>query len=211
MFLSFRNQSKIKHRLNRFFSSSSIQLRGDYSVALFFESYYLPSETDKNMLAYHLYPYQTIKLTAIFVYGEDFTRQMSILSIPDSLRLMAILILIFFWMAALVLYSIRKKWKLSNANFLSSFIDTMVTFTAGGNLRMQHKFERWFFGVMLIGAFFISSLFVGEFLDKVYSVIHQKVNTLDEATEMNPPIYVPPTLDVHEIHAILKFVEYHHI
>lgn len=186
-------------------------MRGDYSVALFFESYFLPSESDKNVLAYHLYPYQTIKLTAIFIYGKDFTRQMNILSIPDSIRLMAILILIFVWMATFVLYLLRNKLKLPDANLLSSFIDTMVTFISGGNLRMLHKFERWFFGIMLFGAFFITSLFVGEFLDKIYCVIQQKVDTLEKVTEINPPIFIPPTLDANEIHAIMKFVELDHV
>lgn len=134
-----------------------------------------------------LYPYDSAELVTIFVYGDDFSRHMNILLIPESVQILAGLIVLFKISAAIILFIIRRKFQLRGGNFISAFIDTMVAFTAGGNLRLRHKFERWFFGIMLIGAFFITSLFMGDILDCIYRIFDQKVSTFEQLATVNQP------------------------
>lgn len=157
-------------------------------------------------MIYPLYPYESRKLSVIFVYGTDFTRRMNItMSIPEPIQMMAGYILLFVVLAAIILRLIRKKWKLRRDGLFSTFIDTMIAFIDGGNLRMQHKFERWFFGVLLIAAFFISSLFVGDLLDCVYRIIYEHINTFEQLAQINSSIYISSSLNSEEVYHMLRF------
>lgn len=92
--------------------SFRLQLKGDYSIALYFDPYFLPSSNNKKTMAYPLYPFGTYKLSIIFVYGTDFTRRMNIMSIPGPLQILAGLIALFVGLATIILCIIRRKWKL---------------------------------------------------------------------------------------------------
>lgn len=95
---------------------------------------------------------------------------------------------------------------------MPSLIDTMVAFISGGNLRMRHKWERWFFGILLIGAFFITSLFTGDLLDCIMTILNHKMKRLEQLADLPSPIYVHSTLvnDVEHIQNILRLVEHTH-
>lgn len=111
-------------------------------------------------------------------------------------------------LAMLTLYIIRKKCKLPRNSLSSSIIDTLIAFIAGGNLRMRHKWERWFFGILLIGVFFTTSLFVGDLLDSVYRTMDQKIKTLNQLTELDSPIFIHSSLENHadQVEALLRSV-----
>lgn len=151
-------------------------------------------------MTYPLYPYRSRKLAAIFVYGADFERQMNILSIPGSVQGLAISIVLFIISAAIVLCIIRRKFKLRRDGLISTFIDTMVAFIAGGNLRMQHKYERWFFGILLIAAFFITSIFTGDLLEYVHRILSQEIDTFDQLKNRNQSVYIIPSLSIYAKH-----------
>lgn len=170
------------------------ELKEDHPSALHFSAKQLPSETDKSSITYPLYPYTSDKLAIIFVYGTDYQREMNILFIPGSVQILATLILLFVFLATIILCIVRR------GGFMSAFIDIVIAFIAGGNLRMRFKFERWFFGILLISAFFITSIFTGNLLDCVYQVLNQEINTFEQLANINLPnipAYINPTLAMH--------------
>lgn len=168
-----------------------VRPRRGHSSALRFSSDLLPTKNDKRIQTYSMYPYQTKQVGVIFVYGTDIERLKNIWSIPKSTQTVFILLVLFMNCAAIVLYIVRRRMKLRGAGVAAAFIDTMVAFTAGGNLRMHHKLERWFFGILLIAAFFIITIFMGDLLDSIYQILH-KVDTFDQLSKIESPIYIHP-------------------
>lgn len=67
----------------------------------------------------------------------------------------------------------------------------------GGNLRIEHRFEKWYFGILLIGAFFIVSVFGGDLVDSVVCILNPKMLTFKDLAEMDTQIhfYIDPDLD----------------
>lgn len=157
--------------------------------------------------AHAMYPYSSIDLVAIFFYGNNYQRQRNITFVPASVRLLGGLLTLVVVSGSIILWIIRRKLRLRHGSCMSTFIDAIVIFIAGGNLQMRHKFERWFFGISLIGAFFMTSLWSGDLLDCVYQTMDQKISTYDELTEIDAPIYIPPNFQKHstEIYGMLRF------
>lgn len=148
----------------------------------------LSKRTSEKMLRL-LYPYSTVELRVIFVYGKDFDRRMNIFFVPKSVQLVGILVLLFIFAAAIFLYITRQKLRLPHNDFPSALFDCWIPFIGGGNLRAEHRLERWFFAILLFGAFFIMSVFSSDLLDCVVRVLNAKVSTFAELAEINPPIY----------------------
>lgn len=159
-------------------------------------------------MTYPLYPYESYKLSVLFVYGTDLTREMNIVFVPETIRTLAILIMSFVSSATIALCLMRRRLKLRPAGFISAFTDIIITFIGGGNIRMQHKFERWFFCILLIGNFFIVSLFAGDLLDCIIQILNQRIIRLEQLAGMSSPIFIGKTLSMHEdnILMILRFV-----
>lgn len=153
-----------------------------------------------------------MELAAIFVFGTDFTRQMSAAIIPESIKIISGLIILFITLAAIILYIVRKKLKFRRDGFTSALIDTLIAFFAGGNLRMKHKLERWFFAILLISAFFITSIFVGDILFYVYNIV-TKIKTFQQLAKINSPIYIDKRVEnfSNEIHGLCKYVFIVHV
>lgn len=145
-------------------------------------------------ITYPLYPYDSKKLAVIFVYGTNYQRKTNIVLIPKSTKILAILIVTFIILSAIVLYFARQKWHLRRRSPSSALLDTMIAFIAGGNLEMRHRFERWFFGILLFGAFFITSIYTGDLLDCIFSILNQKVETFEQLAKTNSTIFVNPSL-----------------
>lgn len=144
----------------------------------------------------------------MFVYGQDYTRAMNILFIPGYVQALAGVITLFICLAAVVLSIIRRKFQLPRSDSVSAFIDTIIPFIGGGNVRIDHKCEKWFFGIVIIGAFFITSLFTGDLLDCVYLVLFQKIETFAQLAAINSTFLISPTLSLHilEIAYMLRCV-----
>lgn len=149
---------------------------------------------ERGTMTYQLYPYDSKALCVIFVYGTDFQRGEHFAFVPSYTKILGITLSTFICMAAIVLFIIRKRFKLRRDGFLITFIDTMVAFVAGGNLRMQHRIERLFFGCVLISAFFIVSIFTGTVLDCIYSIAKQEV-TFEKMHGLKSPIFISPSLN----------------
>lgn len=170
----------------------------------------LPAGHDKGTTTHPLYPYDSVKLVVIFVYGTDFTRHMNIVFVPESIQTLAVLLVSFMSSATFVLYLMRRKLKLRRNGLTSTFIDIIIAFIAGGNLRVQHKLERSFFGILLIGVFFLISLVASDLLDCVYRILNQRISTFEQLTKINSSIYIKTALTLHKsiIREMLRFVEH---
>lgn len=173
------------------------------------DSYQLTNSDHKRAVTHHLYPYHANELAVFFVYGKDFTRRLNISHVPESIQILTSVIALFVSFSAIVLCIVRKMLKLRRNGLLASFIDVMIPFIGGGNIRIQHKFEKWFFGILFIGAFFIVSEFSGDLVDWVVSIWNQKINTFEQLAKINPPIFIIPTLKERSRHieAMLRLVK----
>lgn len=83
----------------------------------------------------------------------------------------------------------RQLAKLKRDGFVSSALDTFIAFFSGGNLRMQHRLERIFFGILLIATFFITSIWNDADLISCSLDSEQKIDTFQKLTQLNPNIY----------------------
>lgn len=159
------------------------------------------------MINHPLYPYHVAELTVVFIYGKHFTRRMNILLIPESIQIITTMIIVFASLGAYILYFIRRRLHLRRDGLSSTFIDTMITFIGGGNVRIVHKYEKWFFGILSFGAFFIISVFSGDLLDCFVRILHEKVNSFEKLAFLNSPIFI--NVDFREqsdqIHSMLRF------
>lgn len=157
-------------------------------------------------IVHDLYPYHSIELNTFFVYGTDFKRELNIFFVPKSVQIVAFVVLLLIGLAAIILRIIRQRLNLPRNNFMTTFIDCWIPFIGGGNLQMEHRAERWFFGILLFGAFFIMSVFSGDLLDTVIQVLNAKVSNFEELADINPPIYIDMDLYLHSdiIHGMLK-------
>lgn len=162
-------------------------LKRDYSQpnVIHFDPSFLPPENSRGTMTYHLYPYHSVDLGVLFVYGTNFERQMSILLLPESVQTLNILIIIFLSVSATILCIIRRRLKLRRDGFISTFIDTMVAFTGGGRLQMQHRWERLFSSILFSAAFFITSIYTGDVLFYIYRVLDQKISTFKQLALIN--------------------------
>lgn len=152
---------------------------------------------DKGTLAYPLYPYNDMEIVVFFLYEEKFTRRMNILLIPKSIRTLAGLIMSLVALATIVLCIIRRKLKLRRSGLIPSFIDTLTAFIGGGNVRMQHKIVKWFFGILWIAAFFKISVFLSDLVDYFTSILNQEVSTFEQLAQINPQFVVSESITQH--------------
>lgn len=171
-------------------------LREGPQTELHFSSYSLRSKNDPKIKA--SYPYHSIKLSGIFVYGQDVGRNIEIFHVSRSLAAECV----FYWIITIVLVFIlwigRRKLKLQRNGFSITYLDIFSALWAGGNIRAQHGFEKWFFGIVMIGAFFLIPILTGDLLDMFYSVLDSKVSTFSELTTTNLSIYMHPILKNHD-------------
>lgn len=137
-----------------------------------------------------MYPYRALVLRGFLVYGTDLKRETNFLHAAASAKLVASLIALLLISATIILYIFRRRLNLPGDSLSASFFDCLIPFIGGGNLRMQHRFERWFFGIMLIGAFFTMSVYGGDLVDSVVRVLSSKIRTFEELGERNPHIKV---------------------
>lgn len=136
-----------------------------------------------------VYPYSTTELKVLFIYGTNYKRELNIFYVPPHVQVATALVLSFIFIAAIVLYIMRRKLRMANCDFFSALGDCWIPFIGGGNLRTVHRLERVFFAVLLFGAFFILSVYSGDLFDCVVTFLNAKVNTFTKLSEINPPIY----------------------
>lgn len=173
-------------------------------VKTFWGSTELPNQT-----IYPLYPYDSVDFAVLFVYGDDFQREMHLFAgIPKTIQLIAIFILLFLSLAAISLRIIRWKLRLPRNDIVSTHIDCWIALIGGGNLEITHRLERWFFGILLCGAFFIVSVFSSDLLGSIVKVFNRKMSTFEDLRKINSPIYIRAEIEAYSqlIHEMLRLV-----
>ena len=130
--------------------------------------------------------YRVLELKGFLIYGSDFIRKMDIFRAPPSITLMATLVGLFLILATFILYIFRRRFHLPGDDLAASFFDCLIPFIGGGNLRMVHRFERWFFGIMLVGAFFTMSIIGGDLVDNVVINLTSEISTFEELNRRSP-------------------------
>lgn len=166
------------------------------------------AELDGVVESLPLYPYHSVKLVVFFVYGSDYQRQLNN-NVVNKLKLF-----IFNWtnllvvLAAMALCFVRRWQRLRHDGFISVLIDVTVIFIGGGRLRPAHRFERWFFVLLSIGAFFLNAIGLDSTLFPSYLHPLQSIETFQQLSEINPPTYIPPILgaEKHLIRNMLRYI-----
>lgn len=200
------------------FAYSRTKIKKSHPNALHFDSFLLPAgktlgNESHSLKCQHvlqpLYPFHTLKLHAVFVYGCDFTREMNILFIPNTVKILSVLIVLFMSLSAILLSSIRKRLKLGNDGQMIAFIDTISAFIGGGQPQIMHKFEKYMFSILWLAAFFIISLFSSDMLFYMYRILNQKITTFEQLSMVNSTIYNNPTLAAYEndIREMLRYTK----
>lgn len=153
-----------------------------------FESISAAAENVNHQNTIDLYPLESLKLKSIYMYGNDHGRRSS------SMILSALMNYWFipFWFVftTTVLHLIRFKMNDDKPDISSSILDMIVIFFGGKSIRFRHYVENGFIIILLFGMFFISSLFVGDFLSKA-SVIRpiREFDRFEKVVNLNTPIY----------------------
>lgn len=119
------------------------------------------------------------------MYGTDFQRQQDISLVPKAMLLVTSTTELFIILSSITLYVGRRIFKLPRASIALSIMDCLIPFYGGGSLRMQHRFERWFFGIMLFSAFLIMAVFGGDLIDAIVQIQSFKIATFDDLAKVN--------------------------
>lgn len=72
--------------------------------------------------------------------------------VSKSVKIVVALITSLLVVAIVTLHLIRKRFDLPGHDVVSAIMDCFIPFMEGGNLRMEHRLERWLFGIFVIGA-----------------------------------------------------------
>lgn len=144
----------------------------------------------------------------MFVYGSDFKRQkISPLNNFNPLQWMINDLTYVFWITATVLlYFLRRVMKLRRRGFMEAFFDISITFIGGGNVRIDHKLEKWLFGIVFLGAFFLSTVWQETSIFPSFLLPNQNIDTFDKLAKVGPTFYAatPFQASSHLIEEMLK-------
>lgn len=158
-----------------------------------------------------LYPYQANTLKIVFFYGDDFKRQRISTFFNHFSSLLFNWFNFFILLSGILLCAIRRIGRLRSDGFISSFIDVLITFIGGGNLRInRHRLETWFFGSVFVASIFLNAIGLESSLFSSYIELDQRLETFDDLIQINPPFYISLTLKEHvdAINAMLRYVCY---
>lgn len=110
-------------------------------------------------------------------------------------------------LASGVLCFVRRKLRLPHDGFISSYIDVMIIFFAGGNIRIIHRIEKYFFASLWIAIFFLNAIYCGLMFDIVWLYPSGIALTIHQIKTIQPPVFLSPTLRDNEqsIKGIIRF------
>lgn len=155
-----------------------------------------------------LYTYHSTELSIIFVYGSDMKRQQK--SIYASLcgNKSVLLCLLFHLLAAAALCYLRRRERLPHDGYILCWIDVFAAFVGGGTIRTTHRLERWLFGLIYIGSFFLVAIWGGLVFYPAFYERDHSVESIKEIAEINPPIFIHPDLTKfdEDVADLLRFV-----
>lgn len=145
----------------------------------------------------NLYPYGETELFVVYYYpiGSKRQRKEPFRNWMDNVtKFMDI----FFFTTTIGLYMLRKFLKIRGDIFISSYFDVNIVIFGSGILHIRHKIERIFFGILLIGSFFLSSVWINGFLFENCLISEQKIDSFADLKRINAPIFIDQLLESHE-------------
>lgn len=134
----------------------------------------------------YLYPYQTVDLAVVLVYGANTKRTQYRVAVKNFGRFLSFLTLI---LSAGVLCHLRKRYRLRHASFVSSLIDILIVFFGGIRLRVKHQLERIFLGFLLIVGVFVMTIWIEAVIFPSFLIGNHTINTFSKLADLNAPIY----------------------
>lgn len=150
------------------------------------------------------YSYRSTELAAVFVYGDDMERQQKnffaqYLSYHSQQLNFALLLL-----GAAILCYLRRRQGLRRDGYISCFIDMIAVFFGGGNIRISHRYERWFFGIIFIPVVFIMAIWGATVFYPCFFELDRSIKSIEEVSAINPPIFISPTLKEDEKEVVFR-------
>lgn len=138
--------------------------------------------------------YQSSDLAISFVYGDDLKyRETSFFTHMLGNKLNTLLSLNWFLLAA-ILYYLRRKLRLRRDGYISCLLDLLIAGIGGGNIRITHRYERWFFSIVFIKYFFLMAIWSGSMFYPTFLEFNQSIKSIKEIAAINPPIFISPSL-----------------
>lgn len=172
-------------------------------------SFFLTTENEKNSRVHTSYPYNSIELSAVFVHGHDLDRhvEVDIFLIPKNVMILFGITTFLFLTVTIVLWIGRMKLIKQN-DFLLAALDISILIFGGGNLRIQHRFEKWFFGILMLLVIFALPVYTSVYLDEAYYMLNQRLSTFEELGQFNLSVYSSSPLRNHnnDIQEMLRYV-----
>lgn len=156
-----------------------------------------------------LYPIHKMEFRAMFVYGTNFERERNVFNASASVQLAAGLIVLFVVVTAIILWLLRRKFVSIRNGLQLALLDCLTLTIGGGNLQMENRFNRWFFGTLLFGIFFMMAVFGGNLLDCFVSVADSKVRTFDDLAKTNATINIAESSEFYVDELIEKLRSVH--
>lgn len=168
-------------------------------------------DTNEIVNRHTLYPYNSIELAVVLVYGTDLKRRKDILYIPDWVRYLGFWI-VFFWISfALILCVIRRRIGIANHGIISTLIESAVPFIGVGTIQMDHRWEKIFFGMLLMLGVVTNPLWSDIFLVQTYQIMDEKISTFEQLSKIQSPIYLYSSLegDTVLVNELIRYTHQH--
>lgn len=178
------------------------------SHMLHMNSFLLTSKNDKSSRVHPSYPFDSIELCAVFVYGHDIERQVDIYHFSKKFMILFSINNFITTSLATILWIARRKiMSISQSEFSLAQLHILSVIFGGGNVRIQHRFERYFFSILMLASFFTVPLTLGEYLEEAYNFLNQQMSTFEELRQFNLSVYSTPPLRNHnnDVQEMLKY------
>lgn len=145
----------------------------------------------------------------MFVHGKNnsfFALRFDILKVFQTIWIQ----ILFITCAMIMLYFIRRGDLMRPVDLISVYIDVMIAMIGGGVLRYRDKFEKIFFGLLLLGSFYINTIGVENFLFATFlTQTPERIDTFDKLAvhlkTFNSSIYVS---NLERNHSIIQNIRY---
>lgn len=141
----------------------SYRITDENSIML---SFFSNSESMNGKTVQLMYPIKShlhYKLIVVYIYEKGYNRQHKYVTYlqfwerKNTWFLKPTIIL-----GTIILYLIRKRAKLG-MGLCNGFLDVLIIFFGGGNIQSQHKWEKMFFSILMVAAFFWVSIYSANF------------------------------------------------
>lgn len=136
-----------------------------------------------------LYPYHSTDLALAYVYGAGQKRQRFRGTFTEKGMSLAALGTFVCAISAVLLCYVRKRYRLRRAGFGTSFIDVNIAFSAGGNLNIRHRWERFIFVFLFVGFFFFTTYWIETAVFPFFLFHNGTIDTFNKFKAKDLPIF----------------------